>query len=739
MVPLEQVVVRAQTGDRDAFNDLVRRFQDMAVGYAFSVIGDFHLAEDAAQEAFVSAWLEMPRLREPAAFAGWMRRLVFTRSTRFTRRDRHDVNIDAVVGSPTLTVEMDERNDEVIRVLAALPEEERIAATMFYFGHHSHDDIARFLGLTVTTVNNRLRGARKRMKEGIVAMAEERFDGERPSRNKDFEDRVHQLTQPKSMATDHYVYGVEALDGRDAWALFCASAAGDIVRVKALLNQDPRLVNAQHWYQFPIHMAVREGHADVVQLLLEHGADPGQSRFLYDSWDKMLRVAEERGQGAVKGLLEAAMTERFGYDPDFERLGDAIKGRDANRVSSIVASDPHLVFASDALGNGSIHWAALTRQLALIDVFLESGADIDARRADGQTPLLLSFNGSYGYRWRRDLSGDAIRNPWIVSGYLLARGATYDFCTACALGDVERIESMLEEDPSIANRLNAHNQSPLFYAAKHGRLSAVKVLLERGADPNLPEDLAPQGHALFAASEGNHIEIAQLLLNAGADPNQSSDSSGSCITIVEAKYPDSCEPMQNLLREHGAFMPVWNMTADEIKEGLRAQKRELIAQTKSDGPSGSELVFTHEILGHEDPEIFDLFIEIFGDRLKEIAPSSIYGGNVPPPEQTQKLIDHGLDVNRPNWIGKTFLHSCARAGKVETARVLIENGADVDAVELEHGGTTLAEAVRRGQPEMVKFLIEQGADPDAPEGSTWGTPRAVAERREDREMLNLLS
>jgi DNA-directed RNA polymerase specialized sigma24 family protein len=65
--PLESIVIRAQSGDRAAFGELVRRFQDMAVGYAFSVIGDFHLAEDAAQEAFASAWLELPRLREPAA------------------------------------------------------------------------------------------------------------------------------------------------------------------------------------------------------------------------------------------------------------------------------------------------------------------------------------------------------------------------------------------------------------------------------------------------------------------------------------------------------------------------------------------------------------------------------------------------------------------------------------------------------------------------------------------------
>ena len=71
------LVERSRSGDLDAFEALVRRFQDMACGYAYSILGDFHLAEDAAQEAFVDAYRNLGQLREPRAFPGWFRRVVF--------------------------------------------------------------------------------------------------------------------------------------------------------------------------------------------------------------------------------------------------------------------------------------------------------------------------------------------------------------------------------------------------------------------------------------------------------------------------------------------------------------------------------------------------------------------------------------------------------------------------------------------------------------------------------------
>jgi RNA polymerase sigma factor (sigma-70 family) len=82
------LVIRSQNGDLEAFESLVARFQDMAVGYAYSILNDFGLAQDAAQEAFIQAYSDLSKLREPAAFPSWFRRIVFKYCDRFVRGKR---------------------------------------------------------------------------------------------------------------------------------------------------------------------------------------------------------------------------------------------------------------------------------------------------------------------------------------------------------------------------------------------------------------------------------------------------------------------------------------------------------------------------------------------------------------------------------------------------------------------------------------------------------------------------
>ncbi len=250
------------------------------------------------------------------------------------------------------------------------------------------------------------------------------------------------MTQPEAMKTKDYVCGTERLNGNDAWTVLKACAAGDISKVEKLLAKDPRLVNSQFWYQLPIHFAVRGGYAELVKLLLDHGNDPGQSTFTYNSWPKLLTIADERGYRDVKALLVRRLKKDFNYSADFELMKDAINSRSSRKVGAVLRKHPNLLKASDALGNNALHWSVITRQLNLIEKFADLGTPLNAQRANGQTPLLVATSGGYDY-WHRDAwrrGHPSLRNAAVMVGCLLAKGAKYSISTAAAMGDQERVE-----------------------------------------------------------------------------------------------------------------------------------------------------------------------------------------------------------------------------------------------------------------------------------------------------------
>lgn len=193
------LVQRARNGDAAAYTSLVQRYQGMAFGYAYASLGDFHLAEDAAQQAFVTAWRRLARLEHPERFGGWLRGIVrfeclhLLRSRRFT-----EMSLDAACGIASSTSSPEElamERDGFNRVFAtidALPRAEREVTVLYYVHDHSQRDVAAFLGVPVTTVNNRLRAARKRLKEErLLTMTRDAF--QRHDLPEDFADRVGEI------------------------------------------------------------------------------------------------------------------------------------------------------------------------------------------------------------------------------------------------------------------------------------------------------------------------------------------------------------------------------------------------------------------------------------------------------------------------------------------------------------------------------------------------------------------
>ena len=184
MDTFSSLVRRAQAGQADAYGELVRRFQDMAYGYAYAVVGDFHTAEDAAQEAFIEAYRCLPSLRAPAAFPSWLKRIVFKHCDRLTRGKRLATTpLDAASELPARTpgpadvTERRETRDTVLRAIGELPARQREVTALYYIDGYSQNEIAAFLEVPTSTVKSRLHASRKRLKERITDMVRDTLQG----------------------------------------------------------------------------------------------------------------------------------------------------------------------------------------------------------------------------------------------------------------------------------------------------------------------------------------------------------------------------------------------------------------------------------------------------------------------------------------------------------------------------------------------------------------------------------
>lgn len=197
MDKLKELIIRSQRGEVEAYTEIVQRFKDMAVGYAFSVMGDFHLAEDAAQEAFIQAYQDLLKLSDPLAFPGWLRRIVFKHCDRIMRKKRPPLfspeviyEIPSAQQTPEEEFEQQEIKHQIHTMLEALPLQEQQVVALFYLSEHSRKEIAAFLEIPLTVVIYRLRSARIKLKKGMVPMAKSSFPDRASSTDDQFTEQI---------------------------------------------------------------------------------------------------------------------------------------------------------------------------------------------------------------------------------------------------------------------------------------------------------------------------------------------------------------------------------------------------------------------------------------------------------------------------------------------------------------------------------------------------------------------
>lgn len=512
--------------------------------------------------------------------------------------------------------------------------------------------------------------------------------------------------------------------GHTVWNMLNAARDGDLPRLRTLLDEDRTLVLAEYWYTPPLHFAVREGHLEAVRLLLDAGADLFHRSL--SGQETLLQTALDRGHAAVAEALRDELARRASSDGVKHAIHDAAAAGDIDAIARLVGGDAALANRGDALGRRPLHYAVQAGQGDAVDALIEHGADVDAAGFSSDDRL-----GGPGFRpvtlalWHHPYWQQ--RNDYDMARRLLAHGAECSITIAAALGDEERVGSLLRQDAGLADFREACGKGPLSAAAERGHAGIVRQLLGAGADPNLAEGVnCPRGYALWAAAHFGHREVAERLLAAGADPNAAVESSGS--PTGSAKDAE----MRHLLLLHGGRVPLgqhfFGGDVDVVAALLDA------APSVFDEHVVTE-AFTHAaVAGHET--LLRLFLSR-GLRVPSVVTEcqTYLWRSLP---LARLLLEHGMDANLPNWQEIRPLHHLAMQGNVAGAELFLEFGADPEAIDEEYRSTPLGWAARCGQAEFVRFGLAQGWNARAPATPSWAQPSAWAERRGHAEIATLL-
>lgn len=174
--PLEEteLIERARDGDAGAYEDLVRRYQDLAARTAYLLTGDAAEAEDAAQDAFVKAFYALERFRGGASFRPWLLRIVAnearnrrkaqSRRATLALRAAEDGLVGDAVPSPEAVTLAAEQRAMLLRALEGLPDDDRLVIGYRYFFTLSEAEMAEALGCARGTVKSRLSRALARLR-----------------------------------------------------------------------------------------------------------------------------------------------------------------------------------------------------------------------------------------------------------------------------------------------------------------------------------------------------------------------------------------------------------------------------------------------------------------------------------------------------------------------------------------------------------------------------------------------
>jgi ankyrin repeat protein len=488
-------------------------------------------------------------------------------------------------------------------------------------------------------------------------------------------------------------------------------------------------------------------------------------------------------------------------------IHDLLWKGEIEKAKALLAKDPELKDARDDYQRTPLYIAVEKGQLEVAELLLELGADVNARAYNDFVPLrfakepamvklLIAHKADVGgralqdatdsyRRWcefepdsteaEKDKRRKVAENWRTITKTLLDAGAYYDIYSAISLDDLNRVKSLLKDMPPLAL-----DKGVLRHAARSGRVTVVKLLLDHKADPKDSGDdglpvlyfaldypdvvrvliqagtdpklrVVYHGPGQFstewlltAAALRGQVETARLLIEAGADVNCRSGANNTT-PLWEAAFSGHPEMVKFLLKHkakiqgeygHGAMTVAASRIRNPGGDAAEIARYKSVITILREAGVPPDLP-TAVIVGDIDI-VRKLLKEQQGQtdtkdwNGKPILTTAV---GLDHKEIVATLLDAGFPIHGTDEDGDTVLHSAAFWGREEIARLLICRHADVNA-RTKYLNTPLHEAARRGRTGIAKLLLAAGADVHAKD-EKGKTPVAWA-KESDKEMIELL-
>lgn len=279
-----------------------------------------------------------------------------------------------------------------------------------------------------------------------------------------------------------------------------------------------------------------------------------------------------------------------------------------------------------------------------------------------------------------------------------------DIVQAAKQDDIATVENLIAAGVDI-NATQGDGATALHWAAHRNNLESVRLLLNAGADPNKANAL--QATALWIASENGNATLTELLLNAGANPNAALKMGETPLMraarsgdLASVKLLVSGGAEVNVAEhERGQTALMWASAQQhaDVVEYLLDHGADLNARTKVwhqlENTAGNTNPIGNFKMAHGGTTAL-LFVARNGDV-----------------ESARALLDAGADVNATAAAGTSALVVAAHSGHEQLALLLLERGADPNAAEA--GYTALHAATLRSLPALVDDLLERGVNVNA--------------------------